>query len=137
MDGDGFQAWLDRYVDAWRTYDPAAIADLFSVDATYRYHPDDAPLQGRSAIVADWLAAPDAPGSWRCEYRSFVVAGDRGVMHGSTEYLAADGTTIERRYRNVWLCVFDPDGRCTDFTEYYMSPRLATVEASIEAASAA
>ncbi len=55
MDRDGFAAWLDRYVSAWRTYDPVAIGDLFSVDATYRYHPEDEPIMGRAAIVADWL----------------------------------------------------------------------------------
>jgi hypothetical protein len=28
-------------VDAWRTYDPAAIGTLFAEDATYAYHPYD------------------------------------------------------------------------------------------------
>jgi hypothetical protein len=32
---DDVQRWLDAYVDAWRTYDPAAIGALFAEDATY------------------------------------------------------------------------------------------------------
>jgi hypothetical protein len=38
MDERGFQRWLDVYVDAWRTYDRAAIGRLFSEDVEYRYH---------------------------------------------------------------------------------------------------
>jgi hypothetical protein len=52
------QAWLDACADAWHTYDPAAIAALFTEDATYAYHPWDESeglVRGRDAIVADWL----------------------------------------------------------------------------------
>ena len=55
LDRPAFQAWLDRYVAAWKSYDPAAIGALFSEDAEYRYHPEDEPVVGRAAIVADWL----------------------------------------------------------------------------------
>ncbi len=123
MDRNGFAAWLDRYVAAWRSYDAEAIGELFSEDVTYRYHPEDEPVRGRAAIVADWLESPDAPGSWRCRYEPFAVEGPRAVMHGWTEYVAADGETVERRFYNVWLCAFDAEGRCVDFTEYYMEPR--------------
>jgi len=123
MDREAFQSWLDRYVDAWQTYDRDAIGGLFSDDATYRYHPQDAPVQGRAAIVADWLESPDKSGSWRCRYEAFAVDGDRAVMRGVTEYFAADRVTVDRTFYNVWLCIFDADGRCADFTEYYMEPR--------------
>ena len=137
MDRDRFAGWLERYVTAWRTYDPEAIGELFSVDATYRYHPEDVPLQGRAAIVADWLESPDAPGSWRCHYAPYTVDGDRAVMRGWTEYVAADGTTVERRYYNVWLCAFDAEGRCADLTEYYMEPRRRAAQGAIGEAPAA
>ena len=29
MTHDDVQAWLDRYIAAWRSYDPEAIGDLF------------------------------------------------------------------------------------------------------------
>ena len=64
MTHDDANRWLQAYVEAWRTYDPAAIGALFTDDATYRYHPWDAPLQGREAIVADWLANTDDPSAW-------------------------------------------------------------------------
>ena len=46
--------------------------------------------------------------------------GERAVAVGVTRYLAADGTTVEREYHNVFLLRFDDDGRCTEFTELYM-----------------
>jgi ketosteroid isomerase-like protein len=36
---DDVQQWLDRYVEAWRSYDADAIGELFAEDATYKYHP--------------------------------------------------------------------------------------------------
>jgi ketosteroid isomerase-like protein len=116
--------WLAQYVDAWKSYDPAAIGNLFSQDAVYRYHPWEEPtpsrLHGRDAIVASWLDEQDAPGTWDAEYRPWIVAGDRAVAVGASRYLAADGSTVEREYYNVFLLDFDADGRCSEFTEVYM-----------------
>ena len=37
MDHAAAQEWLDRYIAAWESYDPDAIAGLFSEDVVYRY----------------------------------------------------------------------------------------------------
>jgi hypothetical protein len=108
------QAWLDAYVAAWRSYDRAAIGDLFSADAAYRYHPYDEPERGREAIVADWLEEPDEPGSWEAGYEPLLVEGDRAVATGETRY--AGGST----FSNLFVLEFDGDGRCRSFTEWYM-----------------
>ncbi len=86
MDRTNVAAWLDRYVAAWKTYDPSAIGDLFSVDASYRYNPWEEPVPGREAIVADWLADPDRPGSWEASYEPLAVDGEVAVASGSTRY---------------------------------------------------
>ena len=118
------QAWLDRYVEAWASYDAARIGDLFSADATYRYHAGDDPVVGRAAIVADWLspggdpAGRDAPGSWRAHYEPFLVLGGRAVAIGTSDYDATDAHPA-RIYDNCWLLEFDADGRCSSFVEYY------------------
>jgi hypothetical protein len=118
-----FQRWLDSYIEAWRTYDDGAIADLFSEDARYRYHPwdeGDEVVEGRAAIVANWLEDRDAPGTWTAEYRPWAIDGDRAVAAGVSRYLAADGVTVEREYHNVFLCRFDDEGLCSEFTELFM-----------------
>ena len=114
MDHATFQGWLDRYIAAWRSGDPAEIGDLFSADARYSYGPYQDPVVGREAIVASWTDEPDAPGSWEADYRPMVIAGDAAVATGESRY--ADGRT----YSNVFACRFDGDGRCTDFREWYM-----------------
>ncbi|MGH2455272.1 MAG: nuclear transport factor 2 family protein [Candidatus Limnocylindria bacterium] len=122
MDRSDVQVWLDRYVDAWRTYDRDAIAALFDADATYRYRPYGGPdrsTRGREAIVSDWLEEQDAPDSWEASYRAWAVDGDRAVAVGTSRY-AATADQPERTYHNVFLLRFAPDGRCAEFTDYYM-----------------
>jgi ketosteroid isomerase-like protein len=122
MNGSDVQAWLDRYIEAWRSNDAGAIAALFTEDAVYRYRPWDDPDQtvtGREAIVDSWLEDPDAPGSWDARYEPFAVDGDRAVAVGRSHYLA-DGDQPERTYYNCYLLRFAPDGRCSEFTEYFM-----------------
>jgi ketosteroid isomerase-like protein len=120
VDDAGFQRWLDRYVDAWKTYDEAVIGELFSEDAEYRYHPWDDPVPGREAIVASWLEDRDEANSWTAEYDPWLVAGDDAVAVGVSRYLGADRSAVEREYHNVFLCRFDDDGRCREFTELFM-----------------
>ena len=60
MDHQNAQAWLDRYVAAWLSYDRDDIALLFSEDVRYRYHPYDEPIVGRDAVVASWLGEDDS-----------------------------------------------------------------------------
>jgi SnoaL-like domain len=119
VDQTGFQRWLDAYVEAWQTYDPAAIADLFSDAVEYRYHPWDEPIRGRAALVENWLGDRDEPGSWTAEYRPWLVAGDDAVAVGISRYFLP-GEEADRVYHNVFLCRFDGEGRCREFTEHFM-----------------
>ena len=120
MDEAAFQRWLDAYVEAWRTYEVDAIGELFSQDVEYRYHPWDDPVRGRAAIVEDWLEDRDDPDSWTAEYRPWLVAGDDAVAVGVSRYLGSDRQTVEREYHNVFLCRFDGEGRCREFTELFL-----------------
>ena len=124
MNRETVQAWLDKYVEAWRTYEPTQIGDLFSEDALYFYSPwdEDCPLRGRKAIVADWLAEPNAAGSWEARYVPIAIEGNTGVAQGRTRYLRPDGS-VERQFDNIFVLQFDDDGRCTRFTEWFMQPR--------------
>lgn len=117
-----FRAWLDRYVAAWRTNDADDIAALFTEDAVYRYRPyggDAHAVRGRDAIVAAWLEEGDPPGSWEASYAPWAIDGERAVATGTSRYLAS-GNGPERMYHNAFLLRFAPDGRCAEFSEYYM-----------------
>ncbi|HMJ80530.1 MAG TPA: nuclear transport factor 2 family protein [Candidatus Dormibacteraeota bacterium] len=127
MTENDVQRWLDEYREAWLSYDGAAIAALFSEDASYRYHPWDEPVIGREAIVQSWLtpdgsaSGRDEPGTYDGEYRPWMVAGDVGVAVGRSFYWSdASRVTLEQTYHNCWLLRFDADGRCREFTELFM-----------------
>jgi ketosteroid isomerase-like protein len=118
---DDVQRWLDRYVEAWRSYDADAIGELFADDATYKYHPyDPEAVVGRAAIVADWRDNQDTPGSWTAHYEPYAVDGDRAVAIGESRYTNPDGS-LRDLYYNLWTLRFDDDGRCTEYVEYYMA----------------
>jgi SnoaL-like domain len=109
------QEWLDRYVAAWRSYEEAAIRDLFASDATYAYHPYDEPEQGVEAIVAAWLHERDDPGSWEAAYAPALIEGQQAIATGRTRYLRTG-----KVFSNLFELTFDADGRCTRFVEWYM-----------------
>ena len=123
MDRTDFRSWLDRYIDAWRLYDPVAIGDLFSLDIRYAYDPFEEAVVGRPAVIASWLTDPDEPGSWEADYEVLAIDGDTYVAHGRTRYLTDDRAAVDREFANVFVCRFDDDGRCREFIELYMRRR--------------
>jgi len=109
--------WLSAYQEAWQSYDPGAIGDLFSEDVAYRYHPYDEPIRGRGAVVASWLEDRDAEGTYEGVYEPLVVAGDKAIATGTSTYRDGDDVRI---YDNCFILRFDDEGRCAEFTEWYM-----------------
>ena len=128
MDHEAAQAWLDRYVAAWKSYDRHAIAALFSEDVAYRYHPYDAPVVGRDAVVASWLgeggsadaSTRDSPGTYDADYSPVAVDGDTVVATGTSRYRDAPHGPVTTTYDNCFVIRFDESGRCREFTEYYL-----------------
>jgi hypothetical protein len=120
VDRSSAEAWVRDYVDAWLSYDPDAIGALFSVEAEYRYHPQDAPLVGRDAIVDSWLAERDEPGTYHADYGVYAVEGDRAVVVGVSTYFRDEThETITATYDNCFLVEFDDKGLCLSFTEWF------------------
>jgi len=127
MDHSAAQDWLDRYVAAWLTYEADLIGDLFSEDVTYRYHPYDAPVVGREAVVASWLGEPtpgassrDAMGTYEASYAPVAVDGDVVVAAGTSSYRDVPDGPVVKVFDNCFVMRFDVAGRCKEFTEFYM-----------------
>ena len=125
--------WLAGYVEAWKTYDRDKIAELFADDINYRYHPGDDPIVGRDAVVQSWLGEgdhPDAsdrdePDTFEAAYRAVAVDGDRAVATGISSYREEPGGPIVRVYDNCFVMQFDSEGRCREFTEWFMERKNA------------
>jgi len=45
------------------------------------------------------------------------------VATGESIYYEPDGQTERTRYSNIFVCRFDDEGRCREFTERYMRRR--------------
>jgi ketosteroid isomerase-like protein len=106
MDEATVERWVDGYVRAWSSNDPADIGALFTEEAEYRTAPWREPWSGREAIVAGWLARKDEPGGWSFEREVLAVAGDLAFVRGRTGY-PDEGEA----YSNLWAA---------EFTEWWM-----------------
>lgn len=120
MDRQQFQAWLDGYVEAWKTYDEAQIGALFAEDVEYRYHPKSEPLLGRAAVVSSWLESKDDAGTYDAHYAALAIDGETHVGSGNSQYFDGPGGALRDEYFNVYVCRFNSAGECTSFTEYWM-----------------
>jgi ketosteroid isomerase-like protein len=131
MDTESVAAWLDRYLEAWQSYDRGQIADLFSEDVEYRFHPYDEPIVGRDAVIEAWLGESgldyasdrDEPGTFEASYEPFAVQDDAAVATGSSSYRDEPGGEFTKVYDNCFVMRFDDEGRCRSFTEWYMKRR--------------
>jgi ketosteroid isomerase-like protein len=108
--------WIAAYLRAWDSNDPAEIGALFTDDALYYIEPAAEPWCGRDAIVEGWLGRKDEPGDATFEWQPLVDTVDLGVITGRATYST-------QRYSNLWVIRFDGEGRCREFTEWWMLDR--------------
>ena len=128
MTKDDVDRWLAAYIEAWNTYEPEQIAALFSEGIAYRYHPYDEPIVGRDEVVKAWRAEDDHPeagtrddpGTYEAEYRCIAADGDVAVATGWSSYKESADGPVARTYDNCFVMRFDSEGRCREFTEWFM-----------------
>jgi hypothetical protein len=111
--------WVQRYVKAWDSNDPAEIGGLFAEDAEYYTAPFRTPWRGREEIVREWLGRKDDPGTWSFRYEIQGVDGDTGFVRGWTTYTGANDPD-PGPYSNLWQIRLAPDGSCSLFVEWWM-----------------
>jgi uncharacterized protein (TIGR02246 family) len=108
-------AWVESYVRAWNSNDPADIGALFSEDAAYYTEPYSQPWRGRDEIVRQWLDRKDEPGQTQFRWHPLAVTPEVAIVQGETVYHSPPQT-----YSNLWVIRLDAEGRCTEFTEWWM-----------------
>ncbi len=115
---DTTTTWIENYRKAWLSNDEADIRALFTDDAVYEFRPHDPkPWTGVDAIVSGWLAHPDAPGDTTFEWHPLATEGSTSIVQAVVVY---DNRTDRSAYDNLWVITFEPDGRASHFTEWYM-----------------
>ena len=129
MDHQNAQAWLDRYVAAWLSYDRDDVAPLFSEDVALPLPPvrraDRRPRRGRRVVARRrrlrrrvHAATPRARTTR--SYAPVAVDGDTVVATGTSTYRDVPDGPVTRTFENCFVMRFDADGRCREFTEYYL-----------------
>jgi ketosteroid isomerase-like protein len=114
VDRSEVAAWVDRYVEAWRSNDPQQIGGLFTDDASYFTAPHREPWAGRQGIVDGWLDRKDEPDDWTFRYEVLGVDGPTGFVRGWTTY------RTDSDYANLWVIRLDDQGRAREFIEWWM-----------------
>jgi SnoaL-like protein len=112
-DLSGVTTWIDGYVQAWNSNDPAQIGALFTEDADYYTAPFRAPWHGREQIVTSWLEDRDEPGETTFDWSPVTVTDEVAIIQGTTSY-------PDRTFSNLWVIRLDSGGRCREFTEWWM-----------------
>jgi ketosteroid isomerase-like protein len=121
MERGDVDRWLQAYIDAWKSYDRERILALFAEDIECRYEPYSEPVRGAAAVAASWVADDriDEPGTYDAAYEAIAVDGEVAVATGSSTYTHPDGS-VRAVYDNCFVMRFDDEGRCREFTEWYM-----------------
>ncbi len=105
--------WIDAYRRAWESNNPEDIAALFTADARYFPAPYGQPWEGREAVVQGWIAAGDEPGTTTFAWEPVAITDEVQVVRATTTY-------PDKVYSNLWVLRLDADGRCREYTEYWM-----------------
>lgn len=112
------EAWVEGYIRAWASNNPKEIGALFTKDAAYYTGPFAEPWRGREAIVREWLARRDEPGEYAFRYEVVGTGTDSGIVRGWTMYRKP-----AREFSNMWLIRLNAEGRCTEFTEWWVQKK--------------
>ena len=112
------QTFVERYLAAWTSNSPEDIARAFTDDAVYRGFPADPdPAIGLDQRVAKATSWADEPGTRSFDYTVFLEDDQGAVIQAVTTYPAGEKSGV---YDNVWLLRFGPDGRVSEFTDYWV-----------------
>jgi hypothetical protein len=111
--------WVSGYERAWRTAGTAMLAALFTAEATYSPGPFEPTVRGLAAIGEFWEAGREgADELFTFSSEQVAVDGLIAVVRTEVSYDIPE----RRRYRNLWVLRFAPDGRVSDFEEWPFWP---------------
>jgi ketosteroid isomerase-like protein len=107
--------WVEGYEAAWRSPGTAALAGLFSDDASYLQSPYEDPAAGLDAIAQMWARERDGPDEvFTLTTEILAVDGPIAVVRAEVRY----GDPVHQEYRDLWVLRLGEDGRCLQFEEW-------------------
>jgi hypothetical protein len=117
VDRESLSGWIDLYERAWRTKDPGLLERLFAADATYRTAPYENPFRGLDEIIDFWDPRSGPDELFEMSHAVIAVEQGTGVARVRVEY-----SDPPHEYTDIWIVVFDEQGRCVTFEEWPFWP---------------
>ena len=118
MNTHDFEAWLERYRNAWETRDADEAAALFSDDATYQETPFVPPAHGKDGVHAYWTEATEHHRNVTFSHQIVSLTANTGVALWQAEYTKAN-SGARSRLDGIFLLEFDENGLCRRLREWW------------------
>lgn len=120
MDDQIFSNWLTKYGQVWETRYPEGVGDLYSSDVLYYWTPFEEPLRGRDAITAASREASGRQEDIRFGYEVIAQKDNEGWARWWCSFTRV-GTGRNIRIDGILRAVFDAEGLCSEFREWWHS----------------
>jgi hypothetical protein len=121
VDAAEIERWVANYERLWRTSGTEELGSLFSTDVSYLPSPWRRPIVGLVALARFWEGARDGPDeAFVLRHRVVAIDGATAVVRVEVDYGRPAGGG--GRWRDLWIIVFDADGRCRVFEEWPFAP---------------
>ncbi|HMK63567.1 MAG TPA: nuclear transport factor 2 family protein [Acidimicrobiales bacterium] len=118
MDRRRVERWTQGYEKAWRTAGTEMLAELFTPDVVYSPSPWSEPVVGLEALEQYWEAERQGPDEdFSMEAEVLAVEMETAVVR-----VAVDYHVPPRPWRDLWVVLFSPSGRCWRFEEWPFAP---------------
>jgi len=112
--------WVVEYERAWRTAGTELLAGLFAPDVSYLSSPWAPPIEGLEALGEFWEAERKSPDEeFAMHSEVLAVEGPTAVVRIWVDY----GEPQHSRWRDLWVMVFNEDGKCSAFEEWPFAPQ--------------
>lgn len=111
--------WISAYERAWRSPGTAALAHIFSADASYLQGPYDEPVVGLQAIGQMWERQRSGPDE------AFDITSEVVAVDGATAVVRVEvhyGPPLNQEWRDLWIVRFASSGLCDSFEEWPIAP---------------
>jgi len=121
MDRRRVERWTQGYEKAWRTAGTEMLAELFTPDVVYSPAPWSEPVVGLEALEQYWESERQGPDEdFSMEAEVLAVEMETAVVR-----VAVDYHEPPRSWRDLWVVLFSPSGRCCGFEEWPFAPEQA------------
>lgn len=118
-----FAAWLEAYKAAWQDRDEAAIANIFTEDASYQETPYTPAMKGVEAIRDYWRrVVVEDQSDIRFDYKIWNVSDDVGVAHWRCKFSqksSFEGVDLDGIFRCVLSAEPGTPKRCAELLEWW------------------